>query len=91
MADSSDIAKAIIHAFVQETHKTTWQTNFYSTPIAAVLRTVAKSLQSDPSSSSPLGAFLSCQDQIYAIADELESFTEARVSSMITLKKLPMN
>ena len=41
--------------------------------IAASLRTAAKSLQSDPSSSSPLGTLLACQDQIYAIADELDS------------------
>ena len=40
--------------------------------IAASLRTAAKSLQSDPSSSSPLGTLLACQDQIYAIADELD-------------------
>ena len=39
---------------------------------AAVLRAAAKSLQSDPSSSSPLGALFSYQDQLYAIAAELE-------------------
>jgi hypothetical protein len=39
---------------------------------AAALRAASKSLQSDPSSSSPLGMLLACQDQIYAIADELE-------------------
>lgn len=44
--------------------------------IAASLRAAAKSLQSDPSSSSPLGTLLACQDQIYAIADELEGIND---------------
>ena len=40
--------------------------------IAASLRTAAGCLQPDPTQSSPLGALLACQDQIYAIADELD-------------------
>ena len=40
--------------------------------IAASLRTAAGCLQPDPTQSSPLGTLLACQDQIYAIAAELD-------------------
>ena len=40
--------------------------------IAASLRTAAGCLQPDPTQSSPLGALLACQDQIYDIAAELD-------------------
>lgn len=44
--------------------------------IAASLRTAAGCLQPDPTQSSPLGALLACQDQIYAIADELDGIND---------------
>jgi hypothetical protein len=42
---------------------------------AATLRAAAEVLQSDPTQNSQLGALLACQDQLYAIAKELERFT----------------
>jgi hypothetical protein len=44
--------------------------------IAASLRTAAGCLQPDPTQSSPLGTLLAYQDQIYAIADELEEIND---------------
>ena len=68
MANLSPAAQAVLDAYIYVDCGTPSEAM-----IAAALRAAAKSLQSDPSSSSPLGALLSCQDQLYAIAAELES------------------
>lgn len=43
---------------------------------AATLRAAAKGLWSNSWPSSPLGTLLKCQDQLYAIAAELEGIVE---------------
>jgi hypothetical protein len=69
----SPAAQVVLDAFTEDSSLHDWKHNHWNTEaLTAALRVAAKGLQSDPSSSSPLGALLSCQDQLYAIAAELE-------------------
>lgn len=69
-------AQAVLDAVHSGKSATDRYNILYRWVASAALRAAAKSLQSDPSSSSPLGALLACQDQLCAIAAELEGIVE---------------
>lgn len=62
----------VLDAFLGDAEDTGLQMDDLRENLAKGLRATASRLRLNPEDSSPLGTLMSCQDQIFAIADELE-------------------
>lgn len=78
MTELSPAAQAVLDAAHKATQDPRWQTNFYSSYAAAVLRAAADKIRfQDQLGLTAYGGFSHAQDQFLAIAIELEGQANA--------------